>query len=423
MERNYKVLEEDKSFITRPPNWFIRYGLTLLGCTFAGLFAFIATVEYADTILTSAEITQLSPNIRLVSATAGKIDTLFSPNESPVKKGELLAVLSSRTSWKEVLELEQYLKKPDSIGVSRLPTYAHLGTLEAVYAPFVNASKEYLLTSDSRLHERQLQSLDIQHQNTLSLIQYLEQQKKKMGQQKEIVQKNFDRNQSLHEGAVVSDLVLEEKEVALLQARQKLDDLDMQVVLSQTELEKLELEKRSLKEQRKVTLAQRMMQVEKTEADLISAIQRWKETYLIYAPVSGTLAWCAQCQAQQFVQQGQEVVTIIPDGPESTRIATAFLPSLEVSKIRKDMSVRIQVDGFPRFLHGEVKGVVSQISLVPEKVSGMGKYYAVQFSLPQNLTTSHGKTIPFRQEMQAQAHIMLDKKPLLHRLLEKILVD
>ncbi|MEL6626331.1 MAG: hypothetical protein AAFQ92_12445, partial [Bacteroidota bacterium] len=159
MERNYKVLEEDKSFITRPPSWFIRYGLTLLGCTFAGLFAFIATVEYADTILTSAEITQLSPNIRLVSATAGKIDTLFSPNESPVKKGELLAVLSSRTSWKEVLELEQYLKKPDSIGVSRLPTYAHLGTLEAVYAPFVNASKEYLLTSDSRLHERQLLSL------------------------------------------------------------------------------------------------------------------------------------------------------------------------------------------------------------------------------------------------------------------------
>ena len=423
MERNYKVLEEDKSFITRPPSWFTRYGLTLLGCTFAGLFAFISTVEYADTILTSAEITQFSPNIRLVSATAGKIDTLFKPNASSVQKGELLAVLSSRTSWQEVLELEQDLKNLDSIRTDRLAKYTYLGTLEAVYAPFVNASKEYQLTLDSRLHERQLQSLDIQHQNTSSLIRYLEQQKKKMGEQKAIVQRNFERNQSLHEEAVVSDLVLEEKEVALLQARQKLDDLDMQVVLSQTELEKLALEKRRLEEQRTIILAQKMMQVEKTEADLISAIQRWKETYLIYAPVHGTLAWCAQCQAQQFVQQGQEMVTIIPQGLESALIATAFLPSFEVSKISQGMDVRIQVEGFPRFLHGEVKGVVRQISLVPEKISGRGKYYAVQFSLPQNLMTSHGKTIPFRQEMEAQAHIILEKKPLLHRLLEKILVD
>jgi HlyD family secretion protein len=77
--------------------------------------------------------------------------------------------------------------------------------------------------------------------------------------------------------------------------------------------------------------------------------------------------------------------------------------------------VNIKIDNFPYLQYGMIKGVVRNISLVPDN-----QEYTVEVDLPEGLTTYYKIEIPFKQEMQGTAEILTDERRLLERIISPI---
>lgn len=74
--------------------------------------------------------------------------------------------------------------------------------------------------------------------------------------------------------------------------------------------------------------------------------------------------------------------------------------------------VIVRFTNYPDAEFGTVEGCVSAISLVPS-----GNNYLVEISLPNQLTTNYGITLPIAQEMKATAEIVTADMSLIERLI------
>ncbi|PSR08488.1 MAG: hypothetical protein C7N36_21940, partial [Bacteroidetes bacterium] len=77
----------------------------------------------------------------------------------------------------------------------------------------------------------------------------------------------------------------------------------------------------------------------------------------------------------------------------------------------------LQLEAFPYREFGQVAARVQQLALAPQPAGGG---YRILLELPSGLTTTYGKTLPFRQQMRAQGIILGEKRSLLARLLDRL---
>ena len=114
------------------------------------------------------------------------------------------------------------------------------------------------------------------------------------------------------------------------------------------------------------------------------------------------------------MEEGEKVLTIIP-ADAGSMVGKIRLPTEGAGKVKKGDQVNIQFDNYPHLQYGMVKGIVSNISQVPDD-----EYYTVQVELPDGLRTYYGNEIKFSQNMHGQAEILTDKLRVLERVLNPI---
>ena len=73
--------------------------------------------------------------------------------------------------------------------------------------------------------------------------------------------------------------------------------------------------------------------------------------------------------------------------------------------------MQIKLLNYPSDEFGELNGKVKSISLTPDEEGN----YLINVELPQNLKTTYGKTIAFRQEMKGTADIVTEDLRLIER--------
>lgn len=144
--------------------------------------------------------------------------------------------------------------------------------------------------------------------------------------------------------------------------------------------------------------------------ELTSALQSWEHRYLLRAPVSGHMSWSRFWSSHQHVDAGEEVFTVIAEASQRV-FARAALPMLNSGKVEPGQTVQVKLDSYPYTEYGMLTGTVDHIALAPD-----GDYYDIIVSLPNPLTTTFHKTLPFRQEMQGTAEIITRERRLIERL-------
>jgi HlyD family secretion protein len=92
-----------------------------------------------------------------------------------------------------------------------------------------------------------------------------------------------------------------------------------------------------------------------------------------------------------------------------------MLPIARSGKVRIGQKVNIRLQNFPENEYGILRGIVSNISLVPAQ-TGETVYYTVEITLPNKLITTYKKELPSLPNMQGQADIITDDISLLERL-------
>ena len=191
------------------------------------------------------------------------------------------------------------------------------------------------------------------------------------------------------------------KQISLKQAEAQLINNQSEQTGKQKEL--LELDK-NLFEQKNTT--------SESLKTLISAINAWKQKYIIAAPVAGKVFFQTTIQENQSVAIDQELF-YIGSSKANQYIGDVNIPQDNFGKIKIGQKVIIRFNSYPAEEYGTVFGVMNYISEIPAK----DNTYLVRISLPNGLLTTYNKKLTFRNGMLANVEIITEDRTLASKIL------
>jgi multidrug resistance efflux pump len=420
---------EIEAIMGNPPGRLLTSGNYLFLGGILLLLALGYFLPYPDVVEAKVKLVSDDPPIRLVPRTSGRLIHFEIIDGKEVSKGDLLAVIDNAAQWEDVLEIDIYLKQQlknltvNELNPKNFPKVLNLGEVQTPYAVFINNLETANFNKKNDATSAQLESLDEQIKNYEASNVSLEKRKTEGKAELALVNSNFARIEKSIEAGVASPLDLERIQI---QRSQKLQEIELianqkaanDVAINQLKNQKIDLPQRSRMSQNEYDL--------KTVAayeNLKSAIHQWSTNYLIVAPISGKISINNLLTINQFVQAGEEIITIIP--AHQSVYGLAELGQQNIGKVSLKDSVKIRLAGFPYYDYGSLAGKVEQISSLPDN-----DFYRIKIVFPKEhlslkndslkVKTSYDKYIPVRQEMEGTASIITEENTYLGRIFNRL---
>jgi multidrug efflux pump subunit AcrA (membrane-fusion protein) len=407
--------EEIMQFIGRPPSLYMRFGITAVACVVALLLALSYFIKYPDIVVAKVVLTTENPPVRMLAKTGGRVSDMLIKNNETVKAGQLLAVMDNTAKWQDVLALDKNLQEIHPLSI-QIPAQLNVGVLQNNYSTLCQNLKDYryFLERNGVLqkindHTAQITSLKALNENLLK-------QKAIQAQECTLAEKDLNRQKQLHTEGVISDAEFEKFNTQYLQQKRQIEasdaafiNNDMQIQQHNAQINDLSQSKNDLQNTKELTVLEDIRRLK-------SAIDEWKKTFLLTAPIAGTVTLSKIWSPQQNIGIGEEFLTIVPTPPSGAGgiVCKAILPIAQSGKVKTGLTTTIRLDAFPYQQYGILRGAVGNIALVPQKED-----YQLDIQLNADLTTSYGKILAFRQEMQGSANIITEDRRVVERLLDR----
>jgi hemolysin D len=189
------------------------------------------------------------------------------------------------------------------------------------------------------------------------------------------------------------DSLLQSGKLAILKSEEQLKDIQSQIGTLNTEI------------------SQTKQQVQELERQLAQKVIR--------APVAGTVLQLPFKQAKSFIQTGQLVAQIAPEG--AATILKVQMPSQNTGFLKTGMPVKVKFDAYPFQDYGIVEGKVQMVSPDSKLVdAGNGKIEAfeVDVMLDRNYIKSQGKQIPLNLGQTATAEVIVRQRQTIDLILD-----
>jgi hemolysin D len=151
----------------------------------------------------------------------------------------------------------------------------------------------------------------------------------------------------------------------------------------------------------------------------VTELERQLAQKVIRAPVAGTILQLPFKQPKSFVQTGQLVVQIAPQG--ASTILKVQMPSENTGFLKTGMPVKVKFDAYPFQDYGVVEGKVQKVSPDSKLVDvGNGKIEAfeVDVILDRNYIQSQGKRIPLNLGQTATAEVIVRQRQTIDLILD-----
>ena len=189
------------------------------------------------------------------------------------------------------------------------------------------------------------------------------------------------------------DSLIQGGKLAILKSEEQLKDLQSQILTLNTEI------------------SQTKQQIQESERQLAQKIIR--------APVAGTVLQLPFKQPKSFVQTGQLVAQIAPQG--AATILKVQMPSQNSGFLKTGMPVKVKFDAYPFQDYGVVEGKVQMVSPDSKLIeAGNGKIEAfeVDVMLDRNYIKSQGKQIPLNLGQTATAEVIIRQRQTIDLILD-----
>ncbi|SFC63446.1 HlyD family secretion protein [Flavobacterium phragmitis] len=408
--------EEVQDILTKVPHWMIRWGTVLIFAIIVMLFFVSWFVKYPDVVTSEIVITTNIPPEKIVSKSSGRIEAILVKDKTEVSKNNTLAVIENTASYKDVFLLKSIVEGYDINSGKEFPFQLlknkQLGEIESAFAVF---QKDYQAQQlNESLHpfdvESRAQSSEkIQLKERLDILQ----QQKVINESELELQKNeIARFEALFKKGIISAQDMEIKKLGFLQAQKNYRGLLTSI--SQLKSSLIDNTKSSQNSQinstrEEVNLGRSMAQ---SFYQLKKVIKDWELAYTLKSSVSGVVTFLQVWNENQTINVGDNVFSIIPDAKNGF-VGKVKAPALNSGKIKVGQRVNIRLANYPDREFGVLKGEIKNISLVPDKDGNL----LVDVSLPNGLKTSYDKQIVFQQEMKGNAEIVTEDLRLLQRIL------
>ncbi len=411
---------ELEDMLGRVPGWITRNGMILFVFLFILLLFGSWVYKYPDIKRARIVVTSVNPPADLKARTSGKIVSLYVVDNEQVSNGDVLAMIENPAAYEDVVMLKESLIFLDSVSIdeareelSELKN-VNLGAIQSNYSLFLKSYRDYMEFTRIDYHQRKIQTLQNELARQREFTRSLSERISNQEQAYELAQRQFNRDASLFEEGVISTADLEESRTEMLAERNKHQEIvgllaESNISIARTENQIVELDLKQQEENSGMITS-----LEESYNNLKASITSWEQTYLLVAPVDGSVTFTRFWSENQNVKLGEKVLTVIPSESGSI-IGKISLPLEGAGKVHVGDQVNIQFDNYPHLEYGMVKGYVSNISDVSDD-----DFYAVEVELPDGLRSFYNREILFSQNMQGDALILTDKKRLLVRVLNPI---
>ena len=379
------------------------------------LFIFFAwLIRYPDTIPSQVEITTMNPPVILVTKITGRIKNLYVTEREQVKAGQLLAVMETSASIRDIELLKQTIdtiRKSYLVSQNSFYDFSELGEIQVYYATFLKNLSDLNSYNENDFYGNKIKSLTDEINGIQEYINRIIIKERLYSENQHLEARKYKRDSLLFAGNVIPESDLETSHQSLIRL-----NIELQQVRLDHSAKSIELaEKRQLLQDyriRKLEEKEKLISIlEESFLNLKAQINIWETSYLLVSPVDGIVSFTRFWTANQSVVKDEPVINVIPleTGNYLGRINLKMQRS---GKVKVGQTVNIKLSGYPYLEYGMVRGIVKSKSMVPSSDA-----YIIEIDLPNGLTTLYGNNLEFTQNMQGTAEIITEDL----RLLQKII--
>jgi multidrug resistance efflux pump len=409
--------DEVNELLTAVPKWIIRWGVTIIFGIMLSTLILTFFIKYPETLPASITITTNNPPITLVAKTSGKIILLPVKNNQAVKASTVLMVLENPANYKHILSVsalldtfQTNLKLKKNIPEMVFFDSLQLGDISTPFLQFLKSYNSYKLFTETNPQQKEISIINNELETYSILFAKYQTQENLSKQEFELAEKDFNRFNSLFQNGSISSKEFEDKNRDYINAKKsyeniKINNLNNKITINNLEKNKLQLQLLAVQESEKY-----IQELNESIQRLKLQIETWKQTYLVIAPFDGIVSLFNYWNVNQAITQGNEVLSIVPSEKQEV-IGKLILPLQNSGKLKTGQTVNIKLNNYPYQEYGMLKGVVRNISVIPQKQN-----YSVEVALPEQLTTTYHKKLEYKEEMQGSAEIVTEELTLFKRI-------
>lgn len=410
--------DEVQEFISRKPNFFIRWGTVLFFCILILMGIVCWFIQYPDLVVSKARLTSINAPKEVITRTEGKLQQITATNADKVKQGTVLAYMESIANPSAVAQVQSNLdsillyvsqNSTDQI-VNFFPDYSQqqylkeLGELQQPFQTFMQSFISFrdFISNGFYLRKRNMLQTDLNNITRLHAI--LKEQQALLEKDVALSKKTFEANESLAKDKVISPLDYRNEQSKFIAKQLSLPQIKATIVTNESQQNDKRKEMAELENQ---IIVQKNNFIQALQS-LISQFEQWEFKYLLKAPIDGTVQMAGFYQQNQFIKSGQLLFYVQPDSMQY--FTEIFIPQYNFGKVTVGQDVLLKFLAYPYEQFGTVSGKIEFISPTPTD-SG----YLAKVTLPKGLTTSYGKRLQYQYGLFAQADIVTENMRLIER--------
>jgi HlyD family secretion protein len=307
--------EEVQEIVSRPPNWLVSWGITLLFGVMVLLGLGSWLIRSPDIITAPFTLTSIDAPRAVIVRTEGKLTKLLVKDGQQVLKGQAIAYSESTADHEQILGLAKEMEQlSQTISDNRWTSIQHfavipymqLGELQNDFQTFNQKLTELKSFLAGGFYLKKQKLLVDDQQDLVALGKIISEQLVLQNKDYELAKDEFERQEKLHESEVISPLEYKREKAKLLSLEMPVKNLESSVVQNRSaqsakQIELLELE--NAIQEHKVGFLQSLQ-------TLKSKIDSWRQRYILTAPVAGKVSFSAPWQEQQHLTAGKELTTV-----------------------------------------------------------------------------------------------------------------
>ncbi|MEO1052657.1 MAG: HlyD family efflux transporter periplasmic adaptor subunit [Bacteroidota bacterium] len=412
--------EEVQEILSHVPNWIIRWGITAILLTVLAILVASWFIKYPDTIPSRIVLTTETPPANIISRSSGNLKFNIQ-DRMAVTKGTHLGIIENPANTDDISYLRSQLEgfKPFLDHSSQPPkseffkTDVELGTLQSSYIAFLNSLDNYDRFYELDYYDQQAGNLQKRINYYSDLNRQLNAQLSILDKELEIAFDNYRRDSILLTSGSAVPIEVNQSKSNYLQTKRQVQSAGSNITNNQIQIATLQGQIEDLKLDKNDNESRLRNEIESSFKQLESQYKQWEQNYLLISPIDGQVTFSKYWSDNQFVNTGEEVMTVIPDSQEI--FGQLLMPEAGSGKVETGQKVIITFDNYPVDEYGIVIGQVETISLVPRDNN-----YTVRISLPNRLISSYDKDLKFKPQMQGTADIVTKDLRLIERVFNQL---
>ena len=409
--------------IGRPPNNITRYGISFIFAFMLLVLFFAYKIDYSDSIVSRIVINSQTPTVYVGSEYAGVIEQVFVANTEQVNAGDNIVLLKNNTDLDTVAKLKVFLISGDLFS-DQIGSFNNtaLGSLRSDFYLLIESLNKYTQAKNTvSVALRQEQLID----DNLSLykqIKELKVQHDLYRQRNALFDKRYQRSLDLAQQKLLSQSELDQAQSNFLDSKISANQVQVEISRIESLISNNKKQMNLLSIDNDELKSELLLKIESQKQVLIDKVNNWEKRHLIKAPISGKLSLPNNIFVHQSIDYKQELFSIIPTS--NNLLGKIKIPELGAGKIIIGQRVQIQLDSFPYQEFGEISGKVINKST---SVHDASIYIEIQINdfnpLTNELTSTYAKKIKYLPNMQGQVEIITNKKNILTRIFENLIVN